>query len=62
MNLLDLIVLFVVVGILMWAINAYVPMQENIKKLLNITVVIILVLFLLRALGVFSRVGNIQIG
>ena len=47
MDLLSLIILLVVIGVLMWAVNTYIPMQESIKKLLNIVVVIVVVLFLL---------------
>ena len=47
MDLLSLIILLVVIGVIMWAVNTYIPMQESIKKLLNIVVVIVVVLFLL---------------
>jgi hypothetical protein len=47
MDLLSLIILLVILGVLMWAVNTYIPMQPNIKQLLNIVVVIAVVLFLL---------------
>lgn len=47
MDLLSLIIILVVVGVLMWAINQYIPMQANIKQLLNIVVVVVLVVWLL---------------
>jgi len=51
MTLLGLIVLLVVVGVLLWAINTYVPMSPPIQRLLNILVVLVLVLYVLQALG-----------
>jgi Flp pilus assembly protein protease CpaA len=52
MSLISLILVLVIVGVLLWAINAYIPMQPTIKKILNVAVVIVLVLWLLYAFGV----------
>ena len=61
MSLLTLIVVIVVVGVLLWCINRYVPMQAEIKNLLNIAVVIFLVLWIL--FSVFgSHFPDIRIG
>jgi uncharacterized membrane-anchored protein len=61
MSLLTLIVVLVVVGVVMWAINTYIPMEAGIKKLLNVAVIVALVLWLL-----FSVFGvsfpNIRVG
>lgn len=47
MNIVHLIVVFVVVGVALWLINTYVPMAAPVKKLMNIAVVVLLVLWLL---------------
>lgn len=47
MDLLSLIILIVIVGLLLWAVNTYIPMDAKIKNILNIVVVIALILFLL---------------
>jgi hypothetical protein len=47
MDLISLIIPIVIVGVLLWAINAYIPMDPKIKQILNIVVVIALVIFLL---------------
>jgi L-asparagine transporter-like permease len=47
MDLLTLIIVLVIVGVVMWAINTYIPMEQNIKQLLNIAVVIFIVVWLL---------------
>jgi hypothetical protein len=50
MSLFTLIVVLVIVGMVLWAINTYVPMEAGIKRLLNIAVIVFLVIWLLYAL------------
>ena len=47
MGLLQLIFVLAVIGVLLWAVNTYLPMDPNIKKILNVAVVIVVVLWLL---------------
>lgn len=47
MDLISLIILIIVVGVLLWAANQYLPMQPQIKQILNIVVVVALVIFIL---------------
>jgi len=58
MSLLTLILLIVVLGFVMYLINRHVPMEPMIKNVLNIVVVIVLVLWLLRASGLFSSLNQ----
>ena len=58
MPLFNLIVVFVIVGVIMWLINTYVPMQQPIKTVLNIVVVLLLCLWLLNLVGI----GDIYVG
>ncbi len=61
MTLMELIIILVVVGALLWAINNYIPMQANIKKILNVVVVVVVLLFVLNAFGILGssfRVGR----
>ena len=51
MTLLSLILTIVVVGVVLWAINTYIPMQATIKRILNAVVVIILIIWLLNTFG-----------
>jgi hypothetical protein len=62
MSLLTLIVVLVIVGVALWAINAYFPMDPKIKTLLNVVVMIFLVIWLLQATGVWSNLGTVKIG
>jgi len=62
MPVIQLIVVLVVIGVLMWLVNTYVPMAEPYKKILNVVVVIAVVLWLLSVFGVFNlnfgRIGQ----
>jgi hypothetical protein len=62
MSLVGLIVLLVVVGVILWAINTYIPMQDTVKKILNVAVVVALVLYLLSVFGVLHSVPDIHVG
>ena len=61
MSLISLVVTLVVVGVLLWLINAYIPMDGKIKKILNIVVVIVVVLWLLSAFGILGHSGDIRV-
>ena len=61
MPLITLIITLIVVGVLLWLVNNYIPMDGKIKKILNIVVVIVVVLWLLSAFGVLGTAGNIQV-
>jgi hypothetical protein len=54
MSIITVILVLIVVGVLMWLINSYIPMARPIKTLLNVVVLLILILWLLQVFGVFS--------
>lgn len=54
MSIISIIVSLVVTGVILWAVNAYVPMNPTIKKIVNILVVILLIGWLLSIFGVFN--------
>jgi hypothetical protein len=62
MSLLELIVVFVVVGLALYLINRYIPMEPRVKQLMNIAVIIVLVLWLLRVTGLLNSLSGIRIG
>jgi 1-acyl-sn-glycerol-3-phosphate acyltransferase len=62
MSLITLVIVLVVVGVVLWLINSYIPMQATIKKILNAVVVIVVVLWLLSAFGVIGSLNTIRIG
>jgi 1-acyl-sn-glycerol-3-phosphate acyltransferase len=61
MSLLTIIIVLVVVGVLLWLVNAYIPMQRTIKTILNVVIVIIVVIWLLKAFGLFSSLQNLHL-
>jgi hypothetical protein len=62
MSLISLVIVLIVVGVLLWAVNTYIPMDRKIKTILNIVVVIVVVLWLLNAFGVLGSLESIRIG
>jgi hypothetical protein len=61
MPLINLVVTLIVVGVLLWLINAYIPMDGKIKKIVNVVVVICVVVWLLSAFGVLGHSGDIHV-
>ncbi len=61
MPLLHVVIVLVVVGIMLWLVNAYIPMDAKIKKILNIVVVIAVIIWLLQAFGLLGAIGSVRI-
>ncbi|MFV8347843.1 Thivi_2564 family membrane protein [Flavobacterium sp. ZB4P13] len=61
MPLFTVLLVLIVVGVLLWLVNTYIPMDGTIKKILNIVVVIVLIIWLLKAFGLFSNLMDIQV-
>ena len=61
MSLIGLILTLVVVGVLLWLLNNYVPMDGKIKSIVNVVVVIIVVIWVLQAFGLLGSLQNIRI-
>ena len=62
MPLINLVIVLIVVGVLLWLVNTYIPMDGKIKRILNIVVVIAVVIWLLQVFGVIGSLGNIRVG
>lgn len=58
----QLVIILVVVGVVLWLINTYIPMQTTIKRILNAIVVIGVVLWVLSMCGVLNHFADIRIG
>jgi hypothetical protein len=61
MPLLTVVIVLIVVGVLLWLVNAYIPMDRKIKNILNIIVVIAVVIWLLKAFGVWGSMNDVTI-
>jgi hypothetical protein len=62
MTLLGLIIALVIIGVLMWAINSFIPMEPRIKQLLNVAVIVIVLLWLLTQFLPSGGILNARIG
>ena len=62
MPLVQLLEVLIVVGVLLWLVNRFIPMQGQIKSILNGVVVIAVVLWLLNVFGLFHSLSRIHIG
>ena len=62
MPLIQLVITLVVVGVILWLINSYIPMQSTIKKILNAVVIIIVILWLLNVFGVLGPLSGMHVG
>lgn len=62
MSLIHLVIVLIVVGVLLWLVNSYIPMDAKIKKILNVVVVVIVILWLLSAFGVIGSLSSVRIG
>jgi len=61
MSLITLFLTLIVVGVLLWLVNAYIPMDAKIKKILNVVAVICVVVWLLYAFGILGRGGDLRV-
>jgi hypothetical protein len=61
MSLLSILLIIIIVGVLLLAVNTYIPMDRKIKNILNILVVIIIIVWLQKAFGLLSYLMNIQV-
>ena len=59
MSLISLAVTLIVIGVLLWLVNTYIPMDGKIKKILNVVVVVCVVVWLLFAFGILNHSGDI---
>jgi len=61
MSLLTIIIVLIVTGVVLWLINSFIPMQSTVKRILNVVVVIVLIVWLLKAFGLFDSLLNIRV-
>lgn len=54
MALMDIIIYLVLIGVLLWLINSFVPMAPVIKGILNVVVALVVIVWLLRIFGLFA--------
>ena len=60
MPLLHVVLILIVIGVLLWLVNNYIPMARPIKTILNAVVVICVVIWLLQVFGILGSIGSIR--
>lgn len=61
MPLVSLIVLIVVVGVVLWLVETFIPMDAKVKLLLQVVVVIVLLLYVLAAFGILPALNSVTV-
>jgi hypothetical protein len=61
MPLLSIVITLVVIGVLLWLINNYIPMASGIKRLLNVVVVVIAAIWVLQVVGVWGQITTYRL-
>ncbi|MFI5096725.1 MAG: Thivi_2564 family membrane protein [Candidatus Acidiferrales bacterium] len=62
MPLIQILLALIVVGVLLWLVNRFIPMANSIKSILNAVVIIAVVLWLLNVFGLFHSLSRIHVG
>jgi hypothetical protein len=61
MPLLTVFLVLIMAGVLLWLVNTFIPMDGNIKKILNIVVVVVVIVWLLKVFEIFNYLKDIRI-
>lgn len=61
MPLITVLVTLIVIGVLLWLVNTYIPMDSKIKSILNIVVVVFVIIWLLKVFGVFNNLMSVNV-
>ncbi len=61
MPLMSIVLVLIVVGVLLWLINTYIPMDRKIKNILNIVVVVFVIIWLLQAFGLMGSLNSVRV-
>ena len=61
MPLITIIIVLVIVGAALWAINTYIPMARPVKTILNVVVVVVLCVWLLQTFGIMGSIRSLRI-
>jgi hypothetical protein len=61
MSLIGLVITLVVIGVLLWLLNNYAPMDHKIKTIINVVVVIVVILWVLQSFGVLGSLRDVRI-
>lgn len=61
MPILTIFIVIIIVGLLLYLVNTYLPLDAKVKSILNIVVIVVLVIWLLKAFGVFAMLSGVRV-
>jgi len=61
MSLIALVLTLIVVGILLWLVETYIPMDPTLKRILHVVVIIAVIVWLLSVFGVWAYLGEVTV-
>lgn len=61
MTLINLVVVLIVIGVLLWLANTYIPMDATIRKIVNVVVVVAVILWLFKAFGLLDSMNAVTV-
>lgn len=61
MSLLSLVLALVVVGVLLWAMNTFIPREPTMRRILNAVVIIAVILWLLNVFGLLDALSAVHV-
>ena len=61
MSLITIVIALIAVGVLLWLVNTYIPMDAKIKKIINIVVLVVVVLWLLNVFGILPELRKVKV-
>jgi hypothetical protein len=61
MPILNILIVLIIVGFLLWVVNTYVPMDKKIKSIFNLVVVIAVIIWLLKVFGLFDSLSSVTV-
>lgn len=62
MPLINIVIALIVIGVLLYLINRYIPMASSIKSILNVVIVVVVVVWLLQAFGLWAGISSFRVG
>jgi hypothetical protein len=61
MPLISIVIVLIVVGVLLWLVQSFIPMDATIKRIITVVVIICVVLWLLSVFGLFSSLSTVHV-
>jgi hypothetical protein len=61
MPLANIVLVLIVAGVALWAVNTYIPMAKSVKSILNVVVVVVICVWLLQIFGLLDSIKNIRV-